>query len=305
MKQSDAFQEILEFTTQNINPERELEVFAAPILTALADIRMLYPSAKEWAINFVMELVAPFKENEDWARTIAPAAAVFYAGMELQEDVTFWLNKGTHPHIPKWKDTILLALATYYTQKADYTNSRNYLKNITLPDVQDQGRVLLAKAVSTDFPKEALEEFVAINDVVLQTTLAKQLALEPTILASSEGLYQILLCLEQTPALFSEFVSNVLEKQPSTQFIQSIEALFAQPTQKSSSANAFLALCNEPTVIENIGKLNLQEFKNELQEEVNKERITLVEDFVSTLIEKELINEKFREKFQHDLTTNL
>ena len=55
----------------------------------------------------------------------------------------------------------------------------------------------------------------------------------------------------------------------------------------------------------NIGKLNLQEFKNELQEEVNKERVSLVKDFVSTLIEKELINEKFREKFQHDLTTNL
>ncbi len=305
MQKSDAFQEILEFTTQNIDPDREIEVVVTPILTALAEISMLYPSAKEWAINFVMELVAPFKENEDWARTLAPAAAVFYAGMELQEEVTFWLNKGTHPHIPKWKDTILLALATYYTQKADYTNSRKYLKNITLPDVQDQGRVLLAKAMCVDFPQEALEEFIAIKDVVLQTALAKQLALESSILASSEGLYQILLCLEQTPALFSEFVVNVLEKQPSSQFVQCIEALFAQPIEKSSSATAFLALCNEPTVIENIGKLNLQEFKIELQEEVNKERVSLVKDFVSTLIEKELINEKFREKFQHDLTTNL
>ena len=305
MRKGDAFQEILDLTTQNINAERELEVFAAPILSALADITILYLSAKEWAINFVKELVAPFKENEDWARTIAPAAAVFYAGMELQEEVTFWLNKGTHPHIPKWKDTILLALATYYAQNADYTNSRKYLKNITLPDVQDQGRVLLAKAMSVHFSKEALEEFVAINDVVLQTALAKQLALEPSILASSEGLYQILLCLEQTPALFSEFVSNVLEKQPSSQFVQSIEVLFAKPTEKNRSATAFLALCNEPTVIENIGKLSLEAFKNELQEEVNKERIPLVEDFVSTLIEKELINEKFRKKFQHDLTTNL
>ena len=305
MKQSDAFQEILEKITQNIDAERELEVFVAPILTALADISILYPSAKVWAINFVKELVAPFKENEDWARTIAPATAVFYAGMELQEEVTFWLNKGTHPHIPKWKDTILLALATYYVQKKVYGIARNYLKNITLPDVQDQGRVLLANAMCIDFPQEALEEFIAINDVVLQTTLAKQFALEPAILASSEGLYQILLCLEQTPALFSEFVSNVLEKQPSSQFVQSIEALFAKPTEKSSSATAFLSLCNEPTVIENIGKLSLEAFKNELQEEVNKERIPLVEDFVSTLIEKELINEKFREKFQYDLITNL
>ena len=156
-----------------------------------------------------------------------------------------------------------------------------------------------------DFPQEALEEFIAIKDVVLQTALAKQLALESSILASSEGLYQILLCLEQTPALFSEFVVNVLEKKPSSQFVQCIEALFAQPIEKSSSATAFLALCNEPTVIENIGKLSLEAFKNELQEEVNKERIPLVEDFVSTLIEKELINEKFREKFQHDLTMNL
>ena len=54
---------------------------------------------------------------------------MFYAGMELHEEVIFWLNKGTHPHIPKWKDTILLALATYYAQKADYTNSRFFDSN--------------------------------------------------------------------------------------------------------------------------------------------------------------------------------
>ena len=184
----------------------------------------------------------------------------------------------------------MLALATYYAQKADYTNSRKYLNNITLPDVQDQGRVLLAKAMCIDFPQEAVEEFVKIKDVVLQTSLAKELALETTILASSEGLYQILLCLEQTPALFSEFVSNVLEKQPSSQFVQSIEALFAQPSETISLTLEFITLCDNPEVIEFVGQRRIEKLKEELKGCEMEERTFLLSSFMSLLVAKNLLN---------------
>ena len=197
----------------------------------------------------------------------------------------------------------MLALATYYAQKADYTNSRKYLNNITLPDVQDQGRVLLAKAMCIDFPQEAVEEFVKIKDVVLQTSLAKELALETTILASSEGLYQILLCLEQTPALFSEFVSNVLEKQPSSQFVQSIEALFAQPSETISLTLEFITLCDNPEVIEFVGQRRIEKLKEELKGSEMEERTILLSSFMSLLVAKNLLNMEESNELQQILIT--
>jgi Leucine-rich repeat (LRR) protein len=135
MNNESFFQEILSETLVDINYERELEVVVSPIISALADISVRYPFAKEWALSFVKEQLESLVENEDWARTIAPAAAVFYAGMNLSDEVLFWLNKGTHPHIPKWKDTILLALVNYFAAKSQFSEAREYLQQIILPDV--------------------------------------------------------------------------------------------------------------------------------------------------------------------------
>ena len=303
MKQTEVFQEIVERSIQNINAAREIEVVVAPIITALADIPIMYPTSKEWALTFVEELLEPFKDNEDWARTIAPAAAVFFAGFELQEEVKFWLDKGTHPYLPKWRDNISLALVSYYAQKAAYSKARIYLKEISLPDVQDQGRVVLATAMSAHFPKEALEEFVAIKDVILQTDLAKQLALEPNILVSSEGLYQILLCLEQTPELFSEFVANVLETQPNTKFVDSIEALFSKPVESNGISTEFISLCENPEVLQFVAQRKIDKLKQELQDGSIEERALLLNSFVSLLVDKKILDEEDSKELQLTLVT--
>ena len=303
MKQTEVFQEIVERSIQNINAAREIEVVVAPIITALADIPVKYPTSKEWALTFVEELLAPFKDNEDWARTIAPAAAVFYAGFELQEEVKFWLDKGTHPYLPKWRDNILLALVSYYAQKSAFPKARFYAKEISLPDVQDKGRVVLATAMSAHFPKEALEEFVKINDVVLQTALAKQLALEPNILASSQGLYQILLCLEQTPELFSEFVANVLETQPNTQFVESIEALFAKQVESNGISTEFISLCENPEVLQFVAQRKIDKLKQELQDGSIEERALLLNSFIALLVDKKILDEEESKELQLTLVT--
>jgi hypothetical protein len=246
-------------------------------------------------VELQLELVV---SNDDWARTIAPAAAVFYAGFELQEKVLFWLNKGTHPHLPKWRDNILLALVKYYAQRAAYPKARFYLKEISLPDVQDQGRVVLASAMRANFPQEALEEFVAIKDVVLQTALAKQLALEPNILASSQGLYQILLCLEQTPEYFSEFVANVLETQPNTKFVESIEALFAKPVESNGISTEFISLCENTEVLQFVAQRKIDKLKQELRDGTIEERTLLLNSFVSLLLDKKILDEEESKELQ-------
>ncbi len=167
--------------------------------------------------------------------------------------------------------------------------------------ILDQARVALVQAMSASLPTEALEEFSNINDVILQTSLAKELALETTILASSEGLYQILLCLEQTPALFSEFVSSVLEKQPSSHFVQSIEALFAQPLETSSIKIEFISLCENPEVIEFVGQRRIEKLKEELQRSETEERTILLSSFMSLLVAKKLLNEEESNELQQAL----
>jgi Leucine-rich repeat (LRR) protein len=303
MKQTEVFQEIVELSIQNINAAREIEVVLSPIISALADVPIQSPNAKSWALNFVEQQLELVVSNEDWARTIAPAAAVFYAGFELQEKVLFWLNKGTHPHLPKWRDTILLALVIYFAKKEEYVNARKYLNEIVLTDIQDQARVELAQSMCVHLPQEALEQFSSIQDLVLQTAVAQRFSIEPSILSSSDGIYQLLLCLEQTPELFSEFVANILEKQPNTQFVQSIEALFSKPVESNGISNEFISLCENPEVLQFVAQRKIDKLKQELQDGSIEERALLLNSFIALLVDKKILDVEESKELQLTLTT--
>lgn len=82
-------------------------------------------------------------------------------------------KKGTHPNIPRWKDTVLLALVNYYAPKNNFVKAREYTSQIELPDVKDQARILLAEAMAGTMPNEALEEFASISDLLQKIALAK------------------------------------------------------------------------------------------------------------------------------------
>jgi len=287
---AEHFNLCFESALSNLNTEREIEAVLSPILTALADVPIQYPSAKTWALQLVEQTLLPISEQEDAARMAAPAAAVFYAGMQMPEEVLLWLKRGTHPNIPRWKDTVLLALVNYYATKNNFVKAREYTSQIELPDVKDQARILLAEAMAGTMPNEALEEFACISDLLQQIALAKKLMLEPKVTSNSKGIYQLLLCLEQSPTDLGAFIKTLLSQNPESKLVSAIEALFAKETQvASTSATALLTICANPSISDFISPRVLERLKQELQETANNERLYLNKELTAQLIEKKLL----------------
>ena len=287
---AEHFNLCFESALSNLNTEREIEAVLSPILTALADVPIQYPSAKTWALQLVEQTLLPISEQEDAARMAAPAAAVFYAGMQMPEEVLLWLKRGTHPNIPRWKDTVLLALVNYYATKNNFVKAREYTSQIELPDVKDQARILLAEAMAGTMPNEALEEFANISDLLQQIALAKKLMLEPKVTNNSKGIYQLLLCLEQSPTDLGAFIKTLLSQNPESKLVSAIEALFAKETQvASTSATALLTICANPSISDFISPRVLERLKQELQETANNERLYLNKELTAQLIEKNLL----------------
>ena len=287
---AEHFTACFESALANLNTEREIEAVLSPMLTALADLPIQYPSAKTWALQLVEQTLLPISEQEDAARMAAPAAAVFYAGMQMPEEVLLWLKRGTHPNIPRWKDTVLLALVNYYATKNNFVKAREYTSQIELPDVKDQARILLAEAMAGTMPNEALEEFASISDLLQQIALAKKLMLEPNITNNSKGIYQLLLCLEQSPTDLGDFIKTLLSQNPESKLVSAIEALFAkEPQVASTSATALLTICANPSISDFISPRVLERLKQELQETANNERLYLNKELTAQLIEKKLL----------------
>ena len=287
---AENFNLCFESALANLNTEREIEVLLSPMLTALADVPIQYPSAKTWALNLVSQTLLPISEQEDAARMAAPAAAVFYAGMQMPEEVLLWLKRGTHPNIPRWKDTVLLALVNYYATKNNFVKAREYTSQIELPDVKDQARILLAEAMAGTMPNEALEEFASISDLLQQIALAKKLMLEPNITNNSKGICQLLLCLEQSPTDLGNFIKTLLSQNPESKLVSAIEALFVKEPQVASiSATALLTICANPSISDFISPRVLERLKQELQETAANERLYLNKELTAQLIEKKLL----------------
>ena len=287
---AENFTACFESALANLNTEREIEVLLSPILTNLADVPIQYPSAKTWALNLVSQTLLPISVQEDAARMAAPAAAVFYAGMQMPEEVLLWLKRGTHPNIPRWKDTVLLALVNYYAPKNNFVKAREYTSQIDLPDVKDQARILLAEAMAGTMPNEALEEFASISDLLQQLALAKKLMLEPNITNNSKGIYQLLLCLEQSPTDLGNFIKTLLSQNPESKLVSAIEALFAkEPQVASTSATALLTICANPSISDFISPRVLERLKQELEETAANERLYLIKELTAQLVEKKLL----------------
>ena len=300
---TEHFNHCFETALANLNTEREIEVLLSPILTALADLPVQYPSAKAWALQLVEQTLLPISEQEDAARIAAPAAAVFYAGMQMPQEVLVWLNKGTHPIIPRWRDTVLLALVNYYATKNNFAQARKYTSQIELPDVSDQARVLLSIAMAGTMPAEAVAEFASIRDLIQQTALAKKLMLEPKITNDTKGFYQLLLCLEQTPTELGDFIKTLLAQNPTSKLVGAIEALFAKETPlASTSATALLTICSNAAIADFISPRVLERLKQELQETASNEKDQLNKAFTAQLIAQNVLPAADEKDFLEALT---
>lgn len=178
-------------------------------------------------------------------------------------------------------------MVNYYAPKNNFVKAREYTSQIELPDVKDQARILLAEAMAGTMPNEALEEFASISDLLQKIALAKKLMLETKVTSNSKGIYQLLICLEQSPSDLGDFIKTLLSQNPESKLVSAIEALFAKETQvASTSATALLTICANPSISDFISPRVLERLKQELQEIAANERIYLNKELTAQLIEK-------------------
>jgi Leucine-rich repeat (LRR) protein len=210
-----------------LDPQREVLALLSPLLTALADIPTRAPEARDWAVALVEQVLAPLVVMDAPARDAAPAAAVFYAAFGRDEQVRAWLDRGTHPHAPRWRDRVLVALQAWAAGRGDLDRARRWLAEVRTPELRDQAHAALARALAASAPEQAVGEHLeAIEGEALRTAVAADLAHVPAVTGTVEGLYGLLLTLQETPDAMAEFIEQLILDHPDSPLVADIARTF-------------------------------------------------------------------------------
>jgi Leucine-rich repeat (LRR) protein len=192
---------------------------AAPDLTGLSDLLA-------WVRT---EVLAPLTAVPEHARLAAPAAAVLLAGFGLDAEVRAWLDRGTVPEAPHWRDRVLSALVARASRVADVHDARRWMAQIQSPEALDQCRAALAQALAARLPTEAAAELDAIGDDALRTRIALTLRAEPTLLATPADLYALVLARQNQADAPGEVLSTLVSAHPDSPLVAALVADLSPP----------------------------------------------------------------------------
>jgi hypothetical protein len=192
---------------------------AAPDITGLSDLL-------DWVRT---EVLAPLTNVPEHARLAAPAAAVLFAGFGLDAEVRAWLDRGTVPEAPHWRDRVLSALVARASRVADVHDARRWMGQIQSPEALDQCRAALAQALAARLPAEAAAELDAIGDDALRTRVALTLRAEPALLGTPAGLYALVLALQDEADALGEVLSNLVSAHPDSPLVAALVADLSPP----------------------------------------------------------------------------
>jgi Leucine-rich repeat (LRR) protein len=230
----DALRTALHAGLDDLNPARELASVLTPMFTALADLGPAnsHPlrSAPEWLVSLARDVLAPLTAKADHARLAAPAAAVFFAGFGLDADVRAWLDHGTHPDAPYWRDRVIHALLTRDAKAGDLSAARRWLGQLVTDDAKDAARATLAEAFASRLPEEAAKELDAIGDDAVRGRIAKKLGKERALLATPAGLYALVLALQDDADALGDTLTALVEAHPGSALVAALAADLAPVT---------------------------------------------------------------------------
>jgi hypothetical protein len=177
----------------------------------------------------VRDVLTPLERDEDHARRAAPGAAVFFAGFGLDADVRRWLEHGTHPDAPVWKDRVRLALLQRALRNEALDEARDLFRDLATPRLRDEARALLAHAFAARLPDQAARELDAIEDDALRAKAAKALQAEPALLATPQGLYALLLAQQHDPDALGDTLSALVDACPHSPLVEAVRRDLAPP----------------------------------------------------------------------------
>ena len=248
----------MEVALAGLNPRREVKALLTPVLTALAELPERAPEARDWAVALVGRTLAPLTTDADVAREAAPAGAVFYAAFGMDAEVRTWLDHGTHPYSPRWRDRVVVALLEWCAARGDMAGAQRWLAEVQTPDMRDPAHGALAKALAATAPATAIEHLEAIEDEIRQTALAAELAEVPELTGTTEGLYGLLLILQADPDALADLLERLVKTHPDSPLVADLAQAFGGEGSGGSEgplpAYVLRPLCTGEVVADFVGR---------------------------------------------------
>lgn len=270
---------------------RETEVILGPIILATSTIIEKYPEEKENLIKLVNNQLSQLEGYIEEQRQIAPSAAVFFASINRNEKVLFWLQKATDEKFPLWKERVLTALVKHYANQENFFEARRLLQEMNVQDEIDKAIDFLAQAMSIKFPVDAGFLLDEIKDVSIRTNTAQTLLSQPSMLSEPQSIYQLLLHLQSNTEELASTLEKIIEFDTTGKVVNSVKLLFITPQETEPSATILLELCKHPSISEFVKPRALEKYKNQLQDRVNKELVISVPLLIADMKEADLLEE--------------
>jgi Leucine-rich repeat (LRR) protein len=255
----------------DINIEQETEVIFGPVIMATAALIEKYPEEKEELLAWVQGQLQQLENHPKEQHRIAPSAALFFASLNKQDDVLFWLQKATDEKVPLWRERVLHALVKYYAHKENFAEARRLLDEMQIQDVKDHAISALAQAMAASHPVEAGFMLDEIQEDNISIEAARKLLQQPTILSAPQGIYQLLLHLQSNPDELASALEIIIERDTDGRIAEAVKQLFIQAQASGSSAAVLLELCKHPSISDFVKPRALEKYKSELQERANRE----------------------------------
>ena len=224
----------LDAALTSLQPAREIETLLTPLLTTLSDMgtvasrsRMQGPA---WLVPYIREVLAPIASEAAHARRAAPAAAVFFAGFGMDDEVRDWLDRGTVAHAPHWRDDVVLALLGREAGAGDLPAARRWWSTLATPEGRDKGRAALARAFASRLPEAAAAELEDIGDDALRGRVARELGTEPALLGTPAGLYALVMALEHDADALGRILVSLVDSHPKSLLVAALARDLAPST---------------------------------------------------------------------------
>ena len=287
------FQEALDCFNEavdNLNIQRETEVLLGPVIIASSELIEKYPSEKSTMLAWVNEQLQQLQNYPAEECQIAPSAAVFFASLNMKEEVLFWLQKATDEKAPLWREKVLSALISYYARKGEFAECRRLLDQMQIQDEIDRAIAELAQYMAQHYPVDAAFMLDEIQDLAISTETARKLLQQPKVLQEPQGVYQLLLHLQSNPDELATTLEILIEKDTNGKVAEAIKQLFLQKQPTGPSAAVMLELCKHTVVGQFVKAWKLEELMNQLREESANEQKVYAREFIDLLESKKLID---------------
>ena len=290
------FSSCLSNSLSGLDLPTECEPLLYTFLTELAELPAGQPNLVPWVRDFIGQVLTPIEASPEYARKIAPAAAVFYAGFGNPAKVRYWIDKGTSAQDPVWLDHIYLALIAFHLKKSEFGKAKDYLERIQHSDTRDKATAQMAEQMAAATPAEATYLLQDIAQEALRFEAAQKIAQLPEVLNDTQSIFRLLLVLEQQPEALALLIDKALQGSQGDAMAQTLRALLLPAPPTTASASALLHLAQSPKIAQTLSVLNIgTAFFEELQAEALSEQKALTAQLIERLIQKGALKPEFSE----------